>query len=307
MSSADVIVQTRGGMGDAIYARPFVREALRRFRRVAVETSWPWLFSDLGVDVVKRPRGLAVQQWHGDRVDPGIWARKGQTPRRTISLRYRWAALGAETPILEDMAAVSRMRPSSFALDLPPLPAPVLEPGTYAVLRPSAVRLDYAAPSREPDPAYLRTAAEQLQAMGLRVVTVGCWIPGLEEQFGEPLPADVRYENGELELPQLMALVSWAAVVVSGPCYLIPATIAAQVPHVVIAGGCGGRNNPRALAGALSTPLLRWILPDLYCMCPSRGHDCPKLITNFDARLRFDLAELDAITEDASDIEGVVV
>jgi hypothetical protein len=271
-------------LGDAFYARPFVREAIRRFGDVYVQTSWPWVFSDLAVKPTKRVGGLAVQAHHGELVSAEVWHPEPPTAKR-IPLRYRWNHLKAHSAI-RDMEERSRIGLGRVNVRLghPPLPPSPLA-GEYAVIRPPAARLDYPGPAREPDPAYLAEAADALHARGLKVVTVGAWLPGLEEPSGA-VYADVRYENGELPLPDLCALVAGASVVVSGPCWLLPFALAANVPMVLIAGGCGTRNSPRALVDhRIDTGLITWLKPDRYCMCGRRLHNCPKEISDFTEKL----------------------
>lgn len=281
----------RGGLGDAIYTRPFARAALRQDPDVYINTSWPAIFSDLPVKVTKRTPGLAVQQYHGDLVPDDVWS-PAPEGARTLSLRYRWAQLQRRVSTIRDMERLSGLHPDPLTLDLPPLPdSPVS--GRYAVVRPPAIRCDYPAPTREPDPAYLAHAAETLQARGFRVVTIGAWLSGLEEPNGE-VPADVRFEYGELPLMQAISLVAHAAVVVSAPCWLVPACAASRTPLIVIAGGCGGRNNPNALVDSrLGATHIQWLLPERYCMCKKRQHGCPKRIRRFPKR--FDAA-LDSAT-----------
>lgn len=282
-----ILITGRGGMGDAIYSRPFVRWVTERCPDVQVATSWPAIFADLPVQPVKRLGGLPVQAYHGEFVPSHVWA----APRHAdleVSLRYRWEALARGVSILREMEVASRISPP-LELDLPPLPAsPVAD--AYAVVRPSAIRRDFPAPAREPLPEYLATACRALMDRGLRVVTVGAWVPGLEEENGPPLPADLRFEHGELPIPDLLALVARAAVVVGGPCYLLPACLATKTPMVLLAGGCGGRNSPEALVDARVPSRVRWMLPERYCRCTARHHACPKVISDFEARLG---AELD--------------
>lgn len=282
-----VLMTGRGGLGDAIYARPFVREAVRLHGRTWIETSWPWMFVDLPmVHVKKRVGGLAVQGWHGDRNPASVWS-EPPTGIATISLRYRWEWLW-KWSVLRDMEVVSGLRPI-MKLDLPPLPRSPLS-GTYAVVRAPSVRMDYPTPTREPDPAYLVAAAEAIRKMP--VASLGHYVPGLEEPSAT-IRADYRFENGELSLPEACALVAGAALVVSPPCWLVPFCLAARVPLVVISGGCGGRNHKGALVDSRTdTGLTRWLLPDRYCMCKTRKHKCPKEITDFDGKLSLSMASL---------------
>lgn len=288
-----VLVTGRGGMGDAIYARPFVRAIARRHPDVQVSTSWPAIFADLPVQPVKRLGGLRTQAYHGDLVPAHAWAAP-RPPLREISLRYRWDWIARGVSILSEMETASGVRPDQLALDLPPLPPSPIS-GAYAVVRPPAVRLDYPAPAREPLPGYLEAASYALGARGLKVVTVGAWVPGLEEPNGT-VPADNRYEQGELSIPELLALVAGATVLVGGPCWLIPAAIASGTPMVVIAGGCGGRNNPQALTDARVSSRVSWLLPEGYCRCSGRHHACPKVIGDFERRFEAAIPMAEAVS-----------
>lgn len=283
-----ILITGRGGMGDAIYSRPFVRWVTERRSDVQVSTSWPAIFADLPVQPIKRVGGLPAQAYHGDLVPRATWA-EPRTPDLEVSLRYRWPELARGVSILREMEIASGIRPEPLELDLPPLPeSPVA--GAYAVVRPSAIRMDFPAPAREPRAEYLATACGALQERGLRVVTVGAWVKGLEEQNGPPLPADQRFEFGELSIPQLLALVAGATVVVGGPCWLLPACLASGTPMIVLAGGCGGRNSPEALVDDRLRSRVRWMLPAGYCRCSGRHHACPKAIPGFEQRFA---AELD--------------
>lgn len=280
-----VLIKSRGGLGDAIYLRPFVRRILderRGSQEVYVETSWPWMFSDLPVKPVIR-LGLDVQAYHAQHNTETVWH---NAPKLAIpmSFRYRWGVI-AKTSVIRDMEHCGRKRLGRVSLDLPPMPDSPLKGRKYAVVRPPMARLDFPGPAREPKPEYLATAAERLRAMGYEIATIGFEIPGLEEPTGV-IRSDHRYEHGELSLPQACALVSGAAVVLTPPCWLLPFCLAAKKSAVVIAGGCGGRNCEKALVDPrIDTGLMNWLIPDDYCMCRDRLHGCPKDISDFDAKL----------------------
>lgn len=281
----------RGGLGDAVFMRPFVREAAKQ-GTVYVDTSWPELYAALPAHMVKRIGGLALQRYHGDQHPPETWAK---LPHRAvpINLRYRWAKL-LKRSMLAEMALLSKLNPDPLELDLPPLPEPILT-GRYAVVRPPAARLDYPGPAREPASEYIRSAAEYLRAEGWWVVSLGAFVPGLEEPSCEPIPADFRFENGEQPLMQALSLVAHADLIVTSPGWMLPVGMAAKTPVVVIAGGCAGRNRPDALADPRLNAPVTWILPDEYCQCRARMHDCPKTITGFPGKFASAVAELTAV------------
>src|SRR5688572_9671886 len=122
------------------------------------------------------------------------------------------------------MQVASAIRPNPLALDLPPLPPSPIS-GRYAVIRPPAARLDYPGPAREPLAEYMYAAAEALRADGRQVISLGYFVPGLEEPAGE-VPADLRFEYGELSLLQALALVAGADLVVTSPSWMIPVGMA---------------------------------------------------------------------------------
>lgn len=273
------LLHGRGGLGDAVWMRPFVRAAASRWT-VYVDTSWPEMYADLPATVIRRKGGLALQRHHGDKHPAETWAK---APARAwpISLRYRWSELNRRS-MLAEMELVSGLRPDPLVLDLPPLPTPPVS-GRYAVIRPPAARLDYPGPAREPLLEYMVHAAEAVQATGLPLISLGAFVPGLEAPAGT-VPADIRYEQGELSLMRALALVAGAEVVVTSPGWMIPVGMAAKVPVIAIAGGCGGRNNPEAIVDSRLDSRVTWLLPDQYCRCRNRIHECPKVITDFGAR-----------------------
>lgn len=273
---AHALLHGRGGLGDAVFMRPFVREAVKSWS-VYVDTSWPELYADLPVKVVKRLGGLPLQRHHGDKHPPETWTKLPAA--RQIKIRYRWSHLNRRS-MLAEMELLSRIHPSPLVLDLPPLPASPIT-GRYAVIRPPAARLDYPGPAREPLPEYMHAAAEMVRADGLPLVSLGSFVPGMEEAACDPLPVDIRLEHGELPLLEALAVVAGAELVVTSPGWMLPVGMAADVPVIAIAGGCGGRNNPDAIVDHRLSTRVTWLLPDDYCRCRNRMHDCPKTIANF--------------------------
>ncbi|MNR03245.1 hypothetical protein D3C85_1191310 [compost metagenome] len=96
-------------------------------------------------------------------------------------------------------------------------------------------------------------------------------------------PADVRYHKGELPVEQLLALVKGAAAVIGGIGWLVPAALAARVPAWVICGGQGGFNSPHQICPPGST--ITFAVPDNFCRCKLKQHNCDKRISNYDQQL----------------------
>lgn len=277
------LITSRNGLGDGIYARPFVREFAKR-GETWVATAWPELFSDLGVHCVQPETCLAVHQRNIARHNGTTWSNLPEAPQ-LIALKYAWRAMRRNS-ILAEMEKNAGIRLDAVALDLPPLPASPVQRDNVAVVRLTIARTDWINRGRDPLAGYVSSAARMLMDAGYHVVTVAYLQDGLEHA-AETVPAHQRFEHGELSTLELLALVANAAVVVGGPSWIIPACIATRTPCIVIAGGNGAQNSPAALVDArLGATWVQWLLPDRYCMCKQRTHQCDKRISDFEQRFQ---------------------
>lgn len=259
------------GLGDNIYQRAFIKN-LRG--PVWLETPWPELYSDLpDVHFVKPDTKLRTQAKNiGKRT---AWERM---PRGHI-VRNGYGRYG----IIAGMRASFRANPA--AMDLPDFgPSPV--PGAYVVVRPVTVRSEWRADSRNPLPEYVATAAEHMRAKGYTVVSVADLEDGKEWAL-DPLPvADISYHQGELQIDQLLALIAGAAAVIGGIGWILPACIAAKVPAWIVCGGQGGFNAPELITDrCMDTSNIAFAVPDNFCRCVQKSHNCNKEISNYDQRL----------------------
>jgi len=291
VSPRPVYLYGRNGFGDAIYMRAVARAATRQPSVVYVGTGWPELFADLPVQLVRPKSNLYGPRVNVARYSSEIWK---SVPKGTVTRRiaYPWAQIQTRG-ILGSMEALAQVRLVPFRFDLPPTGPPLTVATRVAVVRPVSLRADWPNPARNPAPEYVFRAAELLQEAGYPVVTVADLAPGVEEPLGLPLPADERYEHGELGMLELLAVVREAAIVVGGPGWIVPACVAAGTPLLVIGGGQGGCNGPDALLDPrMDTTRIRWLLPEPHCPCIAKRHDCPKVIPEFDRQFRKALQSL---------------
>ena len=269
------------GMGDSVYQRPFVREIASK-GATCVATSWPEIYADLGVSYCRDPHGmrLGTQSKNAARtsyqfVQP--W------PASRIHLWYgNW--MGRGYTILEDFEHQCPLS-TKLVLDLPP--GPTRGGAPFALVRLSSVRCEWPTSSRNPLPKYIDVACRYLRARGIQVVLLADVMDG-EEWLDHPhLPEhDEAYIRGEMVIEDLMAAVRGAAVVLGGPSWIIPFSLAAQTPLVVIAGGWGSINCPEVTMDArLDTSRVRWVIPDNFCRCGTPMHDCDKTISGYLERI----------------------
>ncbi len=262
------------GLGDNLYQRSVLREVVKS-RDVYLETPWPQLYADLPVRCVRPATRLRTQTKNAARADL-VW----HAPPAGVK-SMRWHYVGAPGSILEALARPLGIVPRVF--DGPPVATLSREP--YIVVRPSTLRREWRADSRNPQQGLIDRAAQALRSR-FRIVSVADLQDG-EEWPAEPLPyADERYHAGELSVEQLLGLVAGAAGVVGGVGWMVPAAIAYRVPMLLILGGCGAHHGPGRIFGPpMDTSNVQIARPDRFCMCADKAHACDKRISNFDAHV----------------------
>jgi len=258
------------GLGDNIYQRAFIKALPKP---VYLDTPWPEIYSDIpGVHFIRPQTTLRTQAKNIARHNP--WT---MPPTRQPTRQIRYGAEG----IIPGMTACFGVSPGAF--DLPPLP-PSPETGKYVVVRPATVRSEWRADTRNPDPKYIWEAALHAAAKGYQVVLVADLEEGKEWLVGNLPYADREYLHGELPVEQLLSLVANASAVIGGIGWLVPAALAAKVPAWIICGGQGGFNSPELITPKGQSNIT-FAVPDNFCRCRLKQHNCDKRISDYDAKL----------------------
>lgn len=265
-----MIIHSMKGLGDNIYQRAFLKNMPGP---IYLDTPWPELVADLPhVHCVRPQTNLRTQAKNIARHSSWLMPPAKQPVRH---IRY-----GTEG-IIPGMIASFGLMPGEF--DLPPLP-PSPETGKYVVVRPATVRSEWRADTRNPDPEYIAKASIEALVRGYRVISVADLVEGQEWLVGHRPKASVNYHQGELPVEQLLALVKGAAAVIGGIGWLVPAALSAKVPAWIICGGQGGYNAPE-----LITPKgqgnITFAVPDNFCRCRLKQHNCDKRISDYDSKL----------------------
>lgn len=257
------------GLGDGIYQRAFIKN----FPGAHLETPWPELYADLNVKCVRPTTQLRTQAKNIERQK--AWNRPASYLRQ-IRVAYN------RDPIIAGMRRCFRVDPKEF--DLPDFgPSPV--DGNYVLVRPATVRAEWRADTRNPLPEYIASAAAEMRRRGFKVVSVADLEEGREWAVGDLPPADVRFHKGELNVSQLLALVQGARAVIGGIGWILPASIAAKVPAWIICGGQGGFNSPEHITDpCMDLSRIAFAVPDNFCRCTLKEHNCDKRIHDHDAR-----------------------
>jgi len=265
-----MIIHGMLGLGDGLYQRAFIKAMPKP---LYLSTPWPILYSDIPEVYFIRPQtNLRTQAKNIARHSSWLMPPAKQPARH---IRY-----GAEG-IIPGMIASFGVMPGEF--DLPPLP-PSPETGKYVVVRPATVRSEWRADTRNPAPDYILVAAANAKARGYKVISVADLVDGVEWIAGDAPYADVQYHKGELPVEQLLALVQGAAAVIGGIGWLVPAALSAKVPAWIICGGQGGYNAPELITPKGQTNIT-FTVPDNFCRCRLKMHNCDKRISDYDSKL----------------------
>lgn len=293
MQSGRLFCALYAGLGDTIYLRPFAKALIEtgRWKEAYVETAWPQLFDDMPeVKFVRHHEDLRTQQKNMNALSDTVWSKKPSIPYA------QWKPVGFWTgndSVIDTLIKQTPIDPAVLNFDYPDFGPPLVEP-PYAMIRPVTVRGEWANPARNPDPQYVYQAAVMLKEAGYKIVSVADVDPPHENLIGDVPPADVSYHKGELDIRKLLALTRHASVVMGPVGWIVPATLAAHVPAIIIGGGSGHANAPEKIAPAImDTSVYRQILPDNFCRnCRSMAHACPKEISNFEEQFEAALAEV---------------
>jgi hypothetical protein len=258
------------GLGDNVYQRAFIKALPKP---IYIDTPWPEIYSDIpGVHFIRPQTTLRTQAKNIARHNS--WT---MPPTRQPTRQIHYGTEG----IIPGMTACFGVAPGTF--DMPPLP-PSPEQGKYVVVRPATVRSEWRADTRNPDPQYIAQAAAEAQRRGYRVIGVADLQEQQEWALAPLPPADYAYYKGELPIEQLLALVANASAVIGGIGWLVPAALAAKVPSWIICGGQGGYNAPELITPKGQSNIT-FAVPDNFCRCRLKEHNCDKRISDYDSKL----------------------
>ena len=275
-----VLIRGMWGLGDNVYARPFVRAAMEK-HEIWLDTPWPELYADLDIRFVRMPRRLRTQMKNVERQPKERWSRP--PPMREV----RGVSYGSDLTTYPLITALERrwsalkvaFDPALF--DLPDMgPSPVRSDRPTAVIRPVTRRVEWDNTARAPKPEYIVALAAELMATHT-VVAVADLAPGHEWLVGNLPPAHHYFVFGELPVRELLALVRDADIVIGGVGWIVPVGLALKVRTFVVLGGHGGHNAPEKITDPrLDISRIGFAMPDNFCRCTRMLHGCDKTIAD---------------------------
>jgi len=263
-----MIIQSMKGLGDNILQRAFVKSTSQP---VYLDTPWPELYSDLQNVHFTKPSTML------------------RTQHKNICRQHiQWESI----PVGHAMKRISYGNQGMFhgmrqafgfdpvKMDLPDFGVSLYD-SPYVVVRPVTVRSEWRADSRNPKIGYVTKVAELAKQLGYLVISVADLEDGKEWALEIP-PSDIQFHRGELTVSQLLNLTQNASALIGGIGWIVPASMAQNVPAFIVCGGQGQYNHPSKITDSLQQHRITFAMPDKFCMCATAQHDCNKEISNFD-------------------------
>lgn len=282
ISVKPLVIIGQHGLGDSIYARPFIRAASKR-RPTYLQTPWPELFADLPVSFVRPSSRLRTQAKNIERQPRTLWT-DAPVCCDVVKLAYGHADFAAGHTIAQAIEQRLPLEGAPFVFGLPPMGPAISRAKPIALVRPVTVRSEWRNEARNPLPEYVAHVAQSLMDTH-HVVVVADLSPGFEWLEGELPPHHEAFVQGEFNVRQLLALAGAADVIVGGVGWIVPAALALRRPAFVILGGQGQHNSPERITDPrMNTSLIGFAKPERYCQCANMTHKCDKKIPNLQAQ-----------------------
>lgn len=283
-----IAINGQWGLGDNIYARPFIKRAAKEYQEVFLDTPWPQLYQDIaGVRFIRKPRGLRTQTKNVEQLPDYFWTPKPQTAMMSIQTGYSSEELleGSITQALENKFGKGFLGVGPVEMDLPasmmqPLPQLIQIRDPVAVIRPVTERREWLNTARNPIPGYIQAISKELMKTH-HVIVLADLQKGEEWVNGEMPTAHKYLTSGELGFVDLMRLVANVDIVVGPVGWIVPAALATKTPTFIVLGGQLGHNSPSTLIDPrIKADHVGFSWPDEPCHCSSMVHKCKKITSN---------------------------
>lgn len=281
MSAQRVVIGFQG-LGDNFYQRPVIKSLVERDGGCYLQTPWPWVYHDLsGVKFIRPTTSLRTQKMFYESLPSSMWTtpppglkrvsisyhpndfRSGRTPTQAFAKGLGLTLRPAPFEIPEDW------EPSRVLMELDGRP--------FGLVKPPTVRKEWKCPSRNPKPGLIQEVLDRRR--DLVWISVG-WLKDSEEWLdGPPLTGTAyQFNHGELGIREIVHLVATAEFSVSGPCFLLPMSMALGMGERSL---CifGGHTPPENLVDDLLGSESRVLAPDPFCACHKNGHGCSRDIS----------------------------
>ncbi len=269
------------GIGDNINQRCFIKALVNSGKEIWLKTPLPEIYAGIkNLHFVRANTSLRTQKKNEQRTTVLFEGEPPGIPKQRIFYGNGHLLEGGIFDAMEKQFCIAPEKMDLPHFSLPDIRVPAGKP--IAVIRPTTERKEWHNASRGPMNKYIDRVSRMLAVRGFHVISIADNEPG-QEWIPDVEPfAHRKLHNGELSIPQMLALVERADIVVTGACVISHAAMAYERPTILIQGGNGGNNHHSKITDPRCMDLSKtlFIYPDNYCRCQQMKHDCDKTISN---------------------------
>ncbi|MEM3097512.1 MAG: hypothetical protein QXU32_02185 [Nitrososphaerales archaeon] len=282
--SDPVLVDAGVSLSDAFHLRPAMKALARKERRIYISTAWPQVFRDISCAGFVRPDESAVRTAAQRRnIERMAWVDSPQNPTvlRGEYTSYRLIVGETLSMAMESALGVrgdAQVEDFRFHPDpkwIPEHAIRKLDPKKHwGIVHPPTLRKEFPNHARSPFPLYIQRIVENTPWIDW--ISIASLDEDEELIDGKPIGGvKLRFDHGELSIEEIFGLMSMASIVLSGPCFMIPAACAIGTPGFFV---FGGYMHPTTVIDPRASKFARWVAPYPFCNCKKHDHGCRKVI-----------------------------
>ncbi len=265
------------GLGDQVYMRPFVIEALNKYTTVDLVTPFPdLLYAGQGVRCIKTQTNLKTQ---AESIKNSNYRWKTNLPNYNKALRLNYSVgFHKNLNVIQSFREQTGLNPKSFQFDIPQeykdaARAKIKTDKPICYLRLPTIRSEWMAQARNAKMEYFQPIIDRLKNTHY-IVSCLDLRDGKEWLDGElPKGIDLCLHNAELNINEAVGLMAISSCIVGIQCNIIPLSCAFDVPCFVVYGGYVSHE---ALHDPFMGNKIRHVQPDPFCFCINGRHNCNK-------------------------------
>ena len=284
----DVFIRAYYGIGDNFYTRPFIKEMVKKYRTVYLETCLPQLYYDIKniKFVFPDAMNLRCQNKIVRNLPEDTWVEKPKDIR-SIEMPSYWNGFRMGLNVKEyfdlfypcDNYDFKFKCPTQWIEEAKVLRDKIMKryPGKkLCIVRQPTVRNEWKHSSRAPEPKYYKEAYDVIKKDYV-TVSIADIEKGKEEFYkNEKANSDVEYHRGQLSIEMILGLIQIADLVLCCNSFYLVAGIAMDTPTFCIWGG--SIPHDILVYDAMKLGNYETVIPDNFCGCLEHNHDCDKTI-----------------------------
>jgi len=282
------------GLGDNIYERPFVLDAVKRYNKVFLTTPFPELYHKIdNLFFIKPQTELKTQKRNIEAQPNSIWSElSGKCVMKHFD--YHRGRIQRGLNIAQGFEdSVGKVKEYDFSMPVKPdwvnkakaILSGIKTDKKICIIKYPTVRAEWCNPARNPKIEYLQLLIDKYRDEYF-YISVADARSGEEWLDGELTGIDLQLNNGETDVFTTFGLCALSDMVIGFPSYFLPLCLSLKKKFFCL---YGGSIKPELLTDAkMGIEIYGYAAPDPFCNCISNTHQCnkeipeTKIIENFE-------------------------